>query len=551
MNKTVNINLASTFFHIDENAYSVLKNYLSKLKIAFKNTPGSEEILQDIETRIAELFQEAKKHPNYVINEEDVQKVITILGQPEDMDTEEAFESVDKESTASSKKLFRDPEDKYIGGVLSGLGYYFAIDSTWLRILWFIATLFSGGTLILLYVLLWALIPLAKTTADKLKMKGEPVNIANIEKKIKEEFDEISSKLKDIDYKKTSDSVKKKSKKFFNFVEELILLIPKIIFRVLGVIFLFIAIIGFVSVVLGWTSALFFSSLHWPFAFYLFNLNWTPSLFLSIAFLFFILIPFLFLFFLGLRLLSSKASKLGSTVRNSLAVLWLITLVVLVGFGAHEIRSNSVKATKEVSHDLVLRKTDTLRIMQKSEVFNQHQEKWVFKNTNVIKDPNSNSWWIDKKLKLRIESTESPMPTLLNKKSAHGYDPQEAQKHADEILYQWNQEENTLLLNTQWKLAYSEKFHNQDVELVVQLSEGNTIYIDPSLKGYLAYPTANDQGYRSSKTAGHYWIMGNRELECLDCESTSKSIELHYQQEDQQKEFHLKVDENGVQINRK
>lgn len=223
----------------------------------------------------------------------------------------------------------------------------------------------------------------------------------------------------------------------------------------------------------------------------------------------------------------------------------------MVGFGAHEIRSNSVKATKEVSHDLVLRKTDTLRIMQKSEVFNQHQEKWVFKNTNVIKDPNSNSWWIDKKLKLRIESTESPMPTLMIKKSAHGYDPQEAQKHADEIRYQWNQEENTLLLNTQWKLAYSEKFHNQDVELVVQLPEGNTIYIDPSLKGYLAYPTANDQGYRSSKTAGHYWIMGNRELECLDCESTSKSIELHYQQEDQQKEFHLKVDENGVQINRK
>jgi len=64
MNKTVNINLASTFFHIDENAYSVLKNYLSKLKIAFKNTPGSEEIHQDIETRIAELFQEAKKHPD-------------------------------------------------------------------------------------------------------------------------------------------------------------------------------------------------------------------------------------------------------------------------------------------------------------------------------------------------------------------------------------------------------------------------------------------------------------------------------------------------------
>lgn len=551
MNKTININLASTFFHIDENAYSVLRNYLSKLKTAFKNTSGSEEILQDIEIRIAELFQEAKKHTDYVINEEDVQKVISILGQPEDMDTEDNFESVEKDSLVSTKKLYRDPEDKYIGGVISGLGYFFGIDSTWLRIFWFIATLFSGGTLILIYILLWALIPLAKSTADKLKMKGEPVNIATIEKKIKEEFDEVSSKIKDIDYKKASNTLKKKSRKFFNFVEELILLIPKIIFRFIGITFLIISIIGFISVLLGWASALFFSSLHWPFKFYLFNLNWTPSLFISIAFLLFILIPFLFLFFLGLRLLSSKASKLGSTVRNSLAVLWLITLIGLVGFGAYEIRSNSVKATKEVSQNLILRESDTLWIKQKNQYFNKNEERWVFKNTNVIIDPENDSWWIDKNLKLNIETTDLPNPVLVITKSAHGYDPQEAQKHADKIQYQWNQVENNLLLNTQWNLAFSEKFHNQEVKLVLQLPKGYSLFIDPSLKNYLTYPIANDQGYRSSKTAGHYWVMGDQELECLDCDSTSKSMELRYQQEDKQKELHLKVDENEVQINRK
>ena len=215
MNKTVNINLASTFFYIDEKAYAKLKTYLKSLENGFKNTVGKEEILKDIEARIAELFQEIKTNPDYVICEEDVDKTIEVLGQPEDFLTDQEEEEQTEETTR--KKLFRDPDDKYIAGIASGLGYYFGIDNTWIRLILLFLFIFSVGTLVTVYLLLWILMPEAKTTADKLKMKGKPVNISNIEKKIKEEFEEVSSKIKDIDYEKTTNSLKKSREIFFNF----------------------------------------------------------------------------------------------------------------------------------------------------------------------------------------------------------------------------------------------------------------------------------------------------------------------------------------------
>ena len=216
MNKTVNINLASTFFHIDENAYSKLKTYLKTLESGFKNTVGMEEILKDVEARIAELFQEIKTNPDYVISEADVDKIIGILGQPEDFLSEPEVEEEQTEET-TQKKLFRDPDDKYIAGIASGLGHYFGIDTTWVRLILLFLFVFSGGTLVTIYLLFWILIPEAKTTADKLKMKGKPVNISTIEKKIKEEFEEVSSKIKGIDYEKTTSSLKQSRKIFFNF----------------------------------------------------------------------------------------------------------------------------------------------------------------------------------------------------------------------------------------------------------------------------------------------------------------------------------------------
>ena len=202
MNKTVNINLAGIFFHIDEDAYLKLQRYLEAIKRSFTDSQGRSEIIADIEARIAELFNERVENDKQVIRIKEVDEVISIMGQPEDyLVDDEIFEDEPKTSykakSSPSRKLFRDTDNSYIGGVSSGLAHYFGIDAIWVRLAWSLL-IFGAGTGILLYILLWVLGPEAKTTAEKIMMTGEPVNISNIEKKIKDGFDSVTDVAKNV-----------------------------------------------------------------------------------------------------------------------------------------------------------------------------------------------------------------------------------------------------------------------------------------------------------------------------------------------------------------
>ena len=137
MNKTININLGGIFFHIDEIAYQKLKLYLDAIRRSLSDDPqGRDEILNDIELRIGELLSERIKDERQVVNQNNIEEITKIMGKPEDyLVDEELFEDEPKyRSSSSSKKLFRDGEDKFLGGVCSGLAHYFGIDTIWMRI---------------------------------------------------------------------------------------------------------------------------------------------------------------------------------------------------------------------------------------------------------------------------------------------------------------------------------------------------------------------------------------------------------------------------------
>src|SRR5690606_19949661 len=227
MNKTVNINLAGIFFHIDEDAYLKLQRYLEAIKRSFTDSQGRSEIIADIEARIAELFNERMKNDKQVIRIKEVDEVISIMGQPEDyLVDDEIFEDEpsntfqEKSKSTFSKKLFRDKDNSYIGGVASGIGHYLGIDAIWVRLIWIFSAFGSVGTFILIYVLFWILVPEAITTAEKLTMTGEPVNISNIEKKIKDGFENVSQNVSDavknMDLPKQGNKIKASSKTFFD-----------------------------------------------------------------------------------------------------------------------------------------------------------------------------------------------------------------------------------------------------------------------------------------------------------------------------------------------
>jgi len=196
MKKTVTINLAGQVYNMDEDAYGKLKNYLLAIESHFSKETERKEIISDIEARIAELFAERITPSKSVITITDVNDIIQILGRPEDFGDVEAGqqENTSQGNSYTYRRMYRDPDNRLIGGVCSGIGAYFHMDPLILRILFLIA-FFGFGVGIIVYIILWIVLPEANTTAQKLEMRGEPVTIDNIGKTIRDEFNNVKNNM--------------------------------------------------------------------------------------------------------------------------------------------------------------------------------------------------------------------------------------------------------------------------------------------------------------------------------------------------------------------
>ena len=254
MNKTVNINLGGEFFHIDEDAFAELKRYLDAVRASLNQDESIEEIISDIESRIAELFVELLPNPKSVVTKSQITQVIDIMGQPEEFDTDEPADQEHQNRKATPKELYRDQDNKYIAGVGSGLGHYLGIDALWVRLIWLLLTIFSSGSFILIYILFWILVPAADSTSQKLKMKGQPINISNIERRFKEGYDNISDSVKSMDYNKYGDQVKKSSHRFFEAIAKALVIMAKIIGKIIGLILVVLSLGTILSMAIGFFS---------------------------------------------------------------------------------------------------------------------------------------------------------------------------------------------------------------------------------------------------------------------------------------------------------
>jgi len=199
MKTTVTINLGGLIFHIDDDAYGVLHSYLIAIERQFANEADPKEIISDIESRLAELFTETLGNKKDVISKEDVAKVISIMGEPQDfsVDDEQTNQKTRKNMSTyqTTKRLYRDPDNRVLGGVCGGLGAYFNSDPLLFRIL-FIIIFFGLGSGLIIYIILWIAIPEANTTAQKLEMRGEEITIENIKKAVREEFENVKKNMK-------------------------------------------------------------------------------------------------------------------------------------------------------------------------------------------------------------------------------------------------------------------------------------------------------------------------------------------------------------------
>jgi phage shock protein PspC (stress-responsive transcriptional regulator) len=200
MKKTFSVNLGNRVYNIDEDAYIRLKEYLDRIEGYFSDQKEREDIINDIEMRLSELFSERIDATRQVITLNDVQEAIKIMGDPHEIGGDKAQTQKEPshshyERTNQRRRLFRDPDNRVIGGVCGGLGAYLDIDPVILRVI--LAVLFlAGGFGLLIYIVMWIVVPEALTTAQKLEMRGDPVNASNIGNFFKEEFDSVKKSFK-------------------------------------------------------------------------------------------------------------------------------------------------------------------------------------------------------------------------------------------------------------------------------------------------------------------------------------------------------------------
>ncbi|MEJ8755848.1 DUF2807 domain-containing protein [Pontibacter sp. H259] len=584
MKKNISINLQGIIFHIEEDGYEQLSRYLASIRTYFSNYEGHEEIVADIELRIAEIFSARLSQGKQVISQEDVEYLIARMGNVTEFEVEEPVEEPTPNyntgyagsSTASAayaapgakklyrdinrkvisgvcagianylnidvvwirlffvlflvlgvlsagisamaavilyivlwiampesidlpdtnvKKLFRDPEDKKLAGVASGIGKYFGVDIAVVRIL-FLVSIFLGGFGIILYIVLWIAVPEAVTLTERMQMQGNPVTLAGIEQTLKDNLnmkdrdgnESTAAKIILLPIRLISQIINWMGKALGPVLGFLVALI-----RVAAGIFLLITSVG---LTVGLFSAFFasmglldnsdmlqfgpFGSSVWLAGFPSFGL---------VAGLIVGLIPLLFLILLAIGLLA-KRFYMRPTVGWSLFGVWVAALIVMiasiVSFTGNFRRTGELVTTKSIPAAGIT----TLDAYDLNTEFND--------------------------LYIDVREHNGTDIQVIQQIEAKGRDEADAKKNAAMITYRVVQQDSTLRFDNSYEFKKNASFRDQDLTIVLKLPKDKPFRITREFV-YLLPSATFDQDYGYDKIVRNTWRAKGDMLECITC----------------------------------
>ena len=526
MNKTVNINLGGMFFHIDEEAYQKLTRYFDAIKRSLTNSSGQDEIIKDIEMRVSELLTEKQKTDKHVVSLKDVDEVITIMGQPEDyrIDNEETANTTPNYAFPKTKKLYRDTENGMIGGVLAGLGHYFGIDKVWLRILLLIMLL-AWGTGFLAYIILWIVMPAANSTAEKLEMTGEPVTISNIEKKVREEFENVSEKLKNANYDEMGNRVKTGAEKIGSSFGNFIIAVLRAFSKFLGILLIMggLTVLFFLLVGIFTLGTGVFIDFPWTTFVETGNFTDYPTWAFGLIMFFAVGIPFFFLSLLGFKLLSPNLKSIGNIAKYTLLAIWLISVSLAIAIGIKQASAFSVDGRVVQKEIINLKPTDTILIKFKH---NDYFAKDINDNDNfkITLDSTGNNVIYSNNVSFKIASSDTKSAYIQIEREAKGETLFEAKQRAEKIKYNFKVVENQLILDNYLLTDLKEKFRDQEIEITLFLPMGTLLKMDESMSHYdrtdgdyfLWHPENTDAVYK----------VESDKIKCQNCPNDENDINL-------------------------
>lgn len=494
MNKTINANIGGFVFTIDEDAYQELYRYLDKLRAYFTQTDVSTDIIEDIEARIAEILQGRLAGKRSIVNTADIDAVMATMGKPEDFAADGATEEPSSPGDSTNtfyvgKRFFRNPDDRVVGGVASGLGAYFNIDPLWFRVLFALSIVF-WGTGVLIYIILWIILPEANSTTEKMQMRGEPITISNIEKSVREQLDEMGQRVKGFAkenfteserVKQASDSLVKGVGSVNNGLAQMLKFIGKIIG--IGFIIIGMVILGSLLLALFTTSTVFSISL--PFLQETIFSNNTQSFLLSVGIILVTIVPILWMI-VGIVLWLLKVRQGKRWIHLSFLAVFLISLGMTIAGGVligTDFRVNGVVSAKE---ELPQVASDTLWIKLSDHDYLWEQENHFFE----LEEQQLRIGYVD--LQASIDSLHftnviiktAPATDSLFHVSQYRYarGPQgiSARQRARAIAHEYKVVGNALYIDPAFQIG-DHPWRNQHVKVLVSVPPGKVALFDPAL----------------------------------------------------------------------
>jgi len=524
MKQTLNINIGNSIIHIEEDAYAVLTNYLLEVKQHFGKSADDFEIVSDIENRIAEMFLEILEgQQKQVIELEDVQVVIGLMGSVKDFETETEEEPAaayiqSGPAVTAERKLYRDTEEAMLAGVCSGLSHYLKMDVSILRII-AVLSVFLAGSGFIAYLILWIAIPPAVTRSEKMAMKGEAVNLQGF----KRSFEEELSNLKENLHRAGEDLqplVKRSGTFISEFVEVLGTFIQgagKNIFKFIAVIVLTFGSLAFLIALISLAATLGFwdSTANQVFPFNIIDESYfTPFMIASFVT---IAIPTLALILFSIRIIFNSRA-ISKTLSYGLLLIWLAGLSVSIYLVAKTVYE--FKQEAEFSQVLPLKSFPVYQlVMDESMVFNKEDSLRYQLNSadyagKIIHNDHDDLFNLPRNVSLRIEKSESAASSLTESYRSQGLNFETALYHAKNINYDFTQVDSVIKFSSAIYLKENAKWRDQRIELVLRLPIGAKLKIDENMNHYLqnfSWWACNEQ----NRSNGFYYaVMTADGLEC-------------------------------------
>lgn len=526
MEKTIIINIGNTIIHIEESAYELLKAYLNEVKQYFANHADDLEIVTDIENRIAELLTEQlEEQKKQVVDSTNVNSVIAQMGKVKDFDTVEEGEEEPVINNAyqhqyAEKKLYRDMDDRVVAGVCAGIAHYVNADPKWIRVAT-VLTFFLGGSGILVYALLWIIMPKAKSRIERMEMKGEPANLQGFQKNLDEELLAVKERLGEVNkhaqpiFARLGNFIGE----FFEWLGRFISGTGKVIFKVIagvivvfGVLFLLALITG-TAIFQGFWDA----SIYEYFPFSIVNES-NRGIILFGAFIV-CFVPVLALVLFSIRIAFNKQTT-NKTLSFALLIIWLVGVAV-TGYQVAKILSE-FKQHAELTQTTDLKAYPVYTInIDKSKYFSKEDSVAYHIDANnrhqiVVDDFEDGPFVSPNRIRIDINKSETGVTRLTQKYESQGKTFQSALQNAQNISYNYVMKDSELIFSPRFQLRKGAIWRNQEVRLNLEIPVGTKLILKQDAYRYVNnYWTWECNDSENDHNDSSTWVMTDDGLKCV------------------------------------